>query len=84
MQGFLSLAQANFKAPSGVRYGQDMYDERMKTVLRVYVHDSYYTIEECSDYASWGNETDYSKAMCLGIIQLSRSLKSQSQSHQLR
>ncbi|KAI4145277.1 MAG: hypothetical protein LQ340_006339, partial [Diploschistes diacapsis] len=34
--GFLSLAQANFNAPSHVRrYGQDLYDERMRATLRV-------------------------------------------------
>lgn len=29
-QGFFSLAQANFKSPDHIRYGQDYYDERMQ------------------------------------------------------
>ncbi|KAK5131947.1 hypothetical protein LTR08_000459 [Meristemomyces frigidus] len=34
MQGFFSLAQANFKAPNSRRYGQDYYDGRTKASRR--------------------------------------------------
>ncbi|KAI9846027.1 MAG: hypothetical protein M1838_001477 [Thelocarpon superellum] len=33
--GYLSIAQANFAAPSRVRYGQDHYDNRMQALRRV-------------------------------------------------
>lgn len=33
--GYISLAQANFSAPRGVRYGRDYYDERMGATRRV-------------------------------------------------
>ncbi|KAF3083872.1 hypothetical protein TWF569_010128 [Orbilia oligospora] len=33
--GFLNLAQANFNAPNRVRYGQDMYDNRMQALRGV-------------------------------------------------
>ncbi|EON66328.1 hypothetical protein W97_05721 [Coniosporium apollinis CBS 100218] len=32
--GYISLAQANFSAPRGVRYGRDCYDERMGGATR--------------------------------------------------
>lgn len=35
--GFLSLAKAQSSAPLGRRYGQDWYDERMKSTKRVHV-----------------------------------------------
>lgn len=34
-QGFLSLAQANFAALPGQRFGRDYYDGRMKSRIRV-------------------------------------------------
>ncbi|KAK6502343.1 hypothetical protein TWF506_002924 [Arthrobotrys conoides] len=33
--GFFNLAQANFNAPNRVRYGEDMYDNRMKALRGV-------------------------------------------------
>ena len=35
VQGFLSLAQANFNNNSGVRYGQDYYDGRMQATRKM-------------------------------------------------
>lgn len=35
LQGFLSLAQANFSNQNRIRYGQDFYDERMEASLMV-------------------------------------------------
>lgn len=37
MQGYLSLAQANFSNQSRIRYGQDYYDERMQASSTVWV-----------------------------------------------
>ncbi|KAK6330856.1 hypothetical protein TWF718_003056 [Orbilia javanica] len=36
-EGFLNLAQANFNAPNRVRYGQDMYDNRMQALRGVHI-----------------------------------------------
>lgn len=33
--GFIALAQANYHAPNGVRYGSDFYDERMSAMQGV-------------------------------------------------
>lgn len=33
-QAFFSLAQATFKSPSHIRYGQDYYDDRMQAIRR--------------------------------------------------
>ncbi|MCJ1308329.1 hypothetical protein MMC25_001982 [Agyrium rufum] len=38
--GFFSLAEANFKSPNRIRYGQDCYDQRMQTSLNVSIEDS--------------------------------------------
>ncbi|RVD90198.1 uncharacterized protein DFL_001174 [Arthrobotrys flagrans] len=35
--GFFNLAQANFNAPNRVRYGQDMYDNRMQALRGVHI-----------------------------------------------
>lgn len=38
VQGYISLAQANFhNSSSAIRYGQDCYDERMQVIRKVYV-----------------------------------------------
>ena len=37
LQGFLSLAEANFSNPNRLRYGQDFYDERMRALKVMYV-----------------------------------------------
>ncbi|KAL9102678.1 MAG: hypothetical protein Q9163_002200 [Psora crenata] len=38
--GYLSLAQANFTAPNGIRYGPDFYDERAQASSQVTVSPS--------------------------------------------
>ncbi len=35
VQGFLSLSQANYASRSSVRYGQDYYDERMQSIVKL-------------------------------------------------
>ncbi|KAF2146232.1 uncharacterized protein K452DRAFT_294815 [Aplosporella prunicola CBS 121167] len=38
--GFISLAQANFNSPNRVRYGQDLYDERMQALRAVSIDET--------------------------------------------
>ena len=44
-QGYLSLAQANFSNPNHVRYGQEVYDDRMQALALVYAAFSCFHLE---------------------------------------
>ncbi|KAK6341981.1 hypothetical protein TWF730_001462 [Orbilia blumenaviensis] len=49
--GFFNLAQANFNAPNRVRYGQDMYDNRMQALrgVRIDVNEADVTTYNLKD-----------------------------------